>query len=304
MPVTDTPGTRATRQSPTAPAPAPRSSTRWPAAASMAAAARTRYVIAGLPRSGTTLIHKAIAGHPNASALNDELRVSPFWDRGLSTFTFGHETPEEQRAGHVALFDAVTSIAASADTRAFGVKCCVSSPEEAELVIISATRRIPGVKMIVVLRRDLVAQYASLLRARRSGAWHSWRHTDRPPVAQVHIRPLLFDRYVTNALATLASLQVAPAAHIVVFEELVASSADGFRAIFDFLDLPDVPIDWEIGDKVSPLPEAYIDNYLDMSNRLASLVERHTSGTLAPSTRFAATMIDVASRGRRMLRRR
>lgn len=266
-------------------------------------AARTRYVIVGLPRSGTTLIHKAIAGHPNASALNDELRVSPFWDLGLSTFTFGHETPEEQRAGHVALFDAVTSIAASAETRAFGVKCCVSSPKEAELVVTSTMRTISGAKMIVVVRRDLVAQYASLLRARRSGAWHSWRHTDRPPVAQVHIRPLLFDRYATNALDTLARLQCAPAAYLVVFEELVVSKADGFRRIFDFLDLPDVPIDWELGDKVSPLPEAYIDNYHEMSNRLASLVERHASGRLALSTRLAANMIDVASRGRRMLRR-
>jgi len=266
-------------------------------------AARTRYIIAGLPRSGTTFIHKAIAGHPNASALNDELRVSPFWDRGLSTFTYGHETPEERRAGHVVLFDAVTSIAATAETRALGVKCCVSSPREAELVVTSAMRTIPGVKMILVLRRDLVAQYASLLRARRSGAWHSWRRADRPPAAQVHIRPLLFDRYATNALDTLARLQRAPAAHRVVFEELIASKAEGFREIFDFLDLPDVPVDWELGEKVSPPPETYIDNYLEMSNRLACLIERHASGTLAPSSRFTATMIDVASRVRRVLRR-
>ncbi len=266
-------------------------------------AATTRYIIAGLPRSGTTLIHKAIAGHPNASALNDELRVSPFWDQGLSTFTFGHETPDERRAGHGVLFDAVTSIAASAETRAFGVKCCVSSPNEAELVVTSAMRTIPDVKMILVVRRDLVAQYASLLRARRSGAWHSWRRADRPPVARVHIRPLLFNRYATNALDTLARLQRAPAAHRVVFEELVAGKAEGFRKIFDFLDLPDVPVDWELGDKVSPPPEAYIDNYREMSDRLASLMEKHASGTLAPSSRFAGTMIDVASRVRRVLRR-
>jgi hypothetical protein len=266
-------------------------------------AARTRYVIVGLPRSGTTLVHKAISGHPNASALNDELRVSPFWDRGLSTFTFGHETPEERRGGQVALFDAVTSIAASAETRALGVKCCVSSPKEAELVVTSAMRTIPGVKMIVVVRRDLVAQYASLLRARRSGAWHSWRHTDRPPVADVHIRPLLFDRYVTNALDTMARLQCAKAAYLVVYEELVVNKADGFRGIFDFLALPDVPIDWELGDKVSPVPETYIDNYPEMSSRLASLVEQHASGSLARSSRFATTMMDIASQGRRSLRR-
>jgi hypothetical protein len=267
-------------------------------------AARTRYVIAGLPRSGTTFIHKAIAGHPNASALNDELRVSPFWDRGLSTFTFGHETPEERGAGHVVLFDAVTSIAASAETRAYGVKCCVSSPEEAELILTCTARAIPGVKIILVVRRDLVAQYGSLLRARRGGAWHSWRRTERPPVAHVHIRPLLFDRYVTNALDTLARFQSTPGVRVVVFEELVASKADGFREIFDFLDLPDVAVGWELGDKVSPSPEAYIDNYLEMSKRLVALTEAHAAGTVGLSTRLTTTMIDVAARGRRMLRRK
>ena len=267
-------------------------------------AARTRYVIVGMPRSGTTLIHQAIAGHPHASALNDELRVSPFWDQGLSTFTFGHDTPEERRAGHVTLFDAITSIAASPETRAFGVKCCVSSPKEAELVVTSAMRTLPGVKLIVVIRRDLVAQYASLLRARQGGAWHSWRQTDRPPVAHVHIRPLLFDRYVTNALETLARLQCAPAAHVVEFEELVAGRAEGLRAIFAFLDLADVPVSWELGEKVSPAPEAYVDNYREMRSRLAYLVNAHASGTLSRSTRFAVTMIRVASRGRRMVRRR
>jgi len=90
----------------------------------------------------------------------------------------------------------------------------------------------------------------------------------------------------------------------VVFEELVGSRAEEFRKIFDFLELPDVPVDWELGDKVSPPPEAYIDNYLEMSTRLASLVEGHASGTLALSTRLTATLLDIASRSRRMLRGR
>ena len=132
----------------------------------------------------------------------------------------------------------VTSMAASAETQALGVKCCVSSPEEAEFVVTSAMRRIPGVKMIVVVRRDLVAQYASLLRARRGGAWHSWRDADRPPVAHVHIRPVLFDRYVTNALDTLARLRCEPAAHIVVFEELVGRRAEGCERYSTFSNCP------------------------------------------------------------------
>jgi hypothetical protein len=238
------------------------------------------------------------------SALNDEVRVSPFWDRGLATFTFGHETAEEREKGLLALFDAVTSVGASAESRAFGAKCCVSSPAEARLLVGSARRKVPGLKHIVVVRRDLVAQYGSLLRARSGGAWHSWRRPEHHPAARIRIRPLLFDRYVVTALDTLAILCTAHPVHYADYERIVADEPSELREIFRYLDLPDVAVDWCRGEKVSPPAAAYIDNYYEMRSRLNLLVERHAAGRIARSTRTASYAIDLAARCRRTVRLR
>jgi len=53
--------------------------------------ANNRYLIVGCGRSGSTLIHLLLKGHPNIVALNDELKVSPFFTKGISTFTFGSD---------------------------------------------------------------------------------------------------------------------------------------------------------------------------------------------------------------------
>jgi hypothetical protein len=229
--------------------------------------------------------------------------VSPFWDRGLSTFTFGHETAEERDSGHLVLFDAVTAVAATANSRAFGVKCCVSSPTEADLLVSSIKRHLPGAMLIVVVRRDLVAQYGSLLRARRTGAWHSWRRPERPSDGPVHIRPRLFDRYVLNALDTLGVLRDAQPAYHVGYEDLVADEVAGFRGIFQFLRLPDVPVDWCRGEKVSPPAATYIANYYELRGRLGSLREAHSAGQVPTTTRLVSHAIDYASQCRRAVLR-
>src|SRR5262245_41961296 len=94
-----------------------------------------RYVIIGCPRSGTTAVHLALKGHPQVSALNDEMQVSPFFDKGLAAFTFGHEPEEERQITHGLLFDAITSVMATPETRARGLKVCPRSPWQANVVV-------------------------------------------------------------------------------------------------------------------------------------------------------------------------
>ena len=71
-----------------------------------------------MPRSGTTVTHVCLREHPNATALNDEIGIRPFFERGLSAFTSGAETVPERTLGHLALFDAITSIEAHEHTLA------------------------------------------------------------------------------------------------------------------------------------------------------------------------------------------
>ena len=66
----------------------------------------TRYLIVGYSRSGTTVIHLALKGHPQVSAFNGELRPEPFFSLGISAFNgspAGNSEVELQR-GHRAVF--------------------------------------------------------------------------------------------------------------------------------------------------------------------------------------------------------
>ena len=68
-----------------------------------------RYVVLGLARSGTTVVHFALKGHPNIAALNDEVRVS-FFTEGISTFTQRDDNVLEKKVGSLSLFDAVAGV--------------------------------------------------------------------------------------------------------------------------------------------------------------------------------------------------
>jgi hypothetical protein len=69
---------------------------------------KTRYVIVGMARSGTTATHNAVFGHPNVCAMADEFRVDPFFTKGVACFTVGGNNKWERRINYNALFDAVT----------------------------------------------------------------------------------------------------------------------------------------------------------------------------------------------------
>jgi hypothetical protein len=70
---------------------------------------KTRYLIVGMARSGTTVTHRALYGHPKVCALDDEIRVDPFFTRGIEAFTVGGANPWERENGSLQLFDALTS---------------------------------------------------------------------------------------------------------------------------------------------------------------------------------------------------
>ena len=44
---------------------------------------RKRFVIVGMARSGTTVTLQALQGHPDVRTAMDEIRVDPFFTRGI-----------------------------------------------------------------------------------------------------------------------------------------------------------------------------------------------------------------------------
>jgi LPS sulfotransferase NodH len=135
---------------------------------------KVRYIIVGAQRSGTTVVHMAAMGHPNVAALSDEVKINPLFAKGISSFTFGNDFTEEKEKGLSALFNTLTLLLSNDETIAHGCKIACANEKLADTLISALKTRLKDVKVILVVRKDLVAQYGSALSSARTGIFHSW----------------------------------------------------------------------------------------------------------------------------------
>jgi len=225
-----------------------------------------------------------VEGHPNASALSDEMRVSTFFTRGIRAFTYGSELPEERQRGFSALFDAITLLRGSPDTMAYGAKVATNSPHLARVIVETLQDSLPDIKVIIMARRDLVAQYGSLLHMRRSGILHSWYDGFKTlKVRKMRISKWRFLTYCISIEGMYRTLQDLKATHDVLdveFEDLLSNPRAMYARLFQFLGLPAVEPNWVDSKKVLPPPDRYIKNYA----QLTALLEKFRLGNLPASS--------------------
>jgi transposase len=248
---------------------------------------KTRYLIVGMARSGTTVTHRALYGHPNVCALDDEIRVDPFFTRGIEAFTVGGANPWERENGSLQLFDALTSFEPGdpdpsgrwlvsycgtqgppkAQQLAHGMKVAINSKREADALVESLQRHFSGLRIIHVRRRDLVAQCASLERAVASGIWHSFASTPearKEAPSKLSICLNKFRSYLQCAREveeSLASLHSTHEVEVVDFERDIESDPEScWQRLFRFLDLVPIKPDWVRSKKVAPQVSDYVEN--------------------------------------------
>jgi len=231
------------------------------------------------------VIHLLLKDHPHIAALNDELKVFPFFSTGLSTFTFGNDLEEERQAGFPALFDAFSTIQADRNTLANGAKCVCNSPRSARVVVDAVQRYMKDLKIILIVRNDLVAQYGSLITARKTGIYHSWyKDFDKSKVHPIRIQKWPFIGYAINCLEVLKTLRELHKTHEVVechYEDFLARPESVHEQLFHFLNVPDLDVTWLRSKKVMPGPEHYIRNYHRMKGILEELNTRHMNGGIS-----------------------
>ncbi len=268
--------------------------------ASVTSSPLTRYLIIGCPRSGTTVMHMAMEGHPMVSTLTDEMETTPFFAMGLGTFTCGAESDEERQGGYRALFDAITSITASADQTHRGAKVCARSPDEAAVLVESLRTYLPDMRIILTVRDDLVAQYGSLRKARRSNVWHSWNpgaSSERDK--KLKMNPWLFRRYALNALEVIRRVRALKESHQVLecsYERLLTEPDAIYEETFGFLGLEPLPVDWLKARKVNPSPADYILNYDQLTGVLETLRRQHGNDAVPRHVRGITTALERASK--------
>ena len=244
------------------------------------------YLIIGFPRSGTTVIHLAIKGHPNVAALNDELELAPLFTQGISTFTHGNDLPHEKAAGVRVIYEAITRIDADANTQAYGAKCTCNTPRRARMLVEILRKVYPELKIILTVRHDIAALYGSLMSAKKSGRWHSWYKQQSAEKPRVRINRWVFTRYALNCLESYEILRSLRETHEVYessYEAFATNPNGTYAALFEFLGVPALEVSWMDSKKVMPAPAEYITNY-EATTRLVEQLRSAVAVGRVPKT--------------------
>ena len=237
-----------------------------------------RYILVGPARSGTTVTHLALKGHPNVSAVRDEVRIDPLFTQGMGAFTTSGKTylSEQEQENHIsAIFDAITTLEADQNTIASGLKIAVSSPKLASQLVECLQTYMKDITIILTVREDIVAQYGSGLRSRATGQSHSWRKAKGNGDFTVNIAEDKFVSYANEILNVLEVLQKLKSTHQVIeinYEKnILPNMYEAYYKLFEALGLPQVEISWLNSSKVAPPPEEYILNYVNLRDILEQI---------------------------------
>ena len=243
---------------------------------------QTRYLIIGSARSGTTALHLAVLGHPNAAGLVDELRTAPLLTEGRAVFTRGKEPKHDREWMLPAVFDALTTLNADERTTAHGAKVVCNSPKTASAMVSVLQQQLRALKIIIVRRNDLVAQFGSGISGQRSGIMHAWnKGAQRRAVDKITINRWQFTAFAAGRLRTYDTLSALNHSHEVLnveYESLLDDSDGVYRSIYRFLGLSYVQPTWIAASKLLPPPDQYILNYDPLQSRLRMIKENRVGG--------------------------
>jgi hypothetical protein len=245
---------------------------------------KNKFIIIGHARSGTSVTQNILRDHPQVSALWDEVDYSPFYDKGLGAYTHEYDKPEEKEKSFGKIFDAVISINETEQTTAYGLKTAVNKPEAAKIVFDTITQRLDNhIKIIIVERENLTSQYGSIMRAIKSGNWHTWQTNLKQTNAKINADKNRFIEYLIKAIkinSTLKQLKNTNAFITVSYEkDILPNRIENFHKVFDFLELPYPDYDLPL-KKVAPAPEDYIKNYKELRETEKQIKEDFKAGNI------------------------
>jgi hypothetical protein len=244
-----------------------------------------------MQRTGTSVIHACIGGHPEVASFPHEVGFVPFFAEGASHFTYGTILQQDERA-HIlhGVFDALATVDGGGDVTTIGIKSLMLKEGHARELARLLSRFFPDIKVIRLRRNDLTARFGSLAKARLTNIWHrsgdsvqkalGAKARDVAAVQSVEragadsANPTItLDRYafLDDILTTHVieqGLDVLTESHDVLTVDYESDVRDQdmrelstVKPIWDFLDLESVRPDWIDMRKLSLPPSQYIANY-------------------------------------------
>ncbi len=220
------------------------------------------YLIIGMARSGNTVTHLALASHPEISACIDEVRFDPFFNKGISVFTYGSETAAEKQNSHLSLFKMMASLSNKMNSKAFGVHTVVKS-RDAELLVKAIQNNYPSLKIILIKRLNMVAQLASVCRSNKNQIWSSFEPVlfNLEPLAIAEAELIHHIKSVMVAMNAFESLKDTHEVSEWIYEDELEIQKPVFKRLFDFLGVQDFDPSPFIPYKLNPPAENFVTNY-------------------------------------------
>ncbi|MFW6026212.1 MAG: sulfotransferase [Candidatus Woesearchaeota archaeon] len=237
-----------------------------------------KYIIIGCSRSGTTVTHIALKGHPHVYALNDEVKIKNLFHNPLSLFTHGNNLKEEEEKFIRVLFEDITSLnPAQKKINAKGIKVAVAKPEEAKLFVSRIKTFFPDVYIIFVKRNELLAQYASAVRAQKSGKHHSWQKAKKN-VPKIKINKYKYVSYLLDCLQIHSEIeQLNLTNHFIEFNYENDIMQNNYGKLFEFMKLDNIPPDWIDANKLSPSPQTFIKDYGRLQELTKNIIVKYNN---------------------------
>ena len=223
-----------------------------------------KYIIIGQARSGTTVIHLFLKGHPHVSALNDEVKITQLFEKGISAYTFGSDLPSEKNRATRKIYDLLALLNADAATKAAGIKCAVGTVEQAKVFVEQIKATFSDVNIILIVREDVLAQFGSMLRAKKTGKFHSWRKENKKSPSSITIDHGRYSQYLLSNIEIvdlLRSLKQTNNFLEISYEKDILIGQEYCKKLYDFLELDYIKPTWLNSNKVAPPPNKYIANY-------------------------------------------
>ena len=224
-----------------------------------------KYIIIGPARSGTTVTHLILKGHPHVSALNDEVKITELFEKGISAYTFGNDLPNEKAKGVRKAYDMLALLNAGPATKAAGIKCAVGSIDQANSFVEQIKKSFSDIDIILIVREDVLAQFGSMLKAQKTGKYHSWRkEKDKSLFIDITVDRGRYSHYLLSNIKiinTLRGLKQTNNFLEISYEKDILNGQNYCNKLYDFLHLDHIEPTWLNSKKVAPSPREFITNY-------------------------------------------
>lgn len=246
---------------------------------------QTRFIIAGMKRSGTTLLHSALTGHPDVKGVRGEVIGLKVISHGPDLFTFnrvrtlGIDPVSLTRSNLEYLFSLFDD-----RPQAVGFKTAFHLPELARSFLQAVKEADPGIKVITTVRKDCLATAASMMLAQKLKRFHTVGNQKTKDI-RVRIDPVVFSRDVIRFRDMIDVFEgtIERGNHLgLTYEEDLARGVEQcYAKVCQFLNLEPVDPSWVKMKKQARHPSEFVSNY----ERLREIEEQTIkSGIAVPET--------------------